>query len=223
MYKNNETMRLEEVKNLGINPNAILDIGAHTGQFYGWAKKVWPQSVIWMVESNEIHEGTLKNLTRNNNDEYLIAALGDEGREVTFYTRSDKPHTEGNSYYQESNWWDIQHLIQENTMTLQKLDDIFDDDSVFELIKLDTQGSELDILKGGENLCKRASIIVLEVSYVEYNKGAPSSDEILDFMNDFGFEEKMSIGEHISNEPQWQGIDVQKDLVFLNKKLDLNS
>jgi len=152
-----------------------------------------------------------------------LPALGDEEREVTFYTRSDKPHTEGNSYYEEVNYWDIQHLVQKNKITLQRLDDLFTDETTFDIIKLDTQGSELDILKGGENLCKRASIIVLEVSYVEYNKGAPSSDEILDFMNDFGFEEKMSIGEHISNEPQWQGIDVQKDLVFLNKKLDLNS
>ena len=49
MYRNNETMRLEEVKNLGINPTTILDVGAHTGQFYGWVKRVWPDSVIWMI------------------------------------------------------------------------------------------------------------------------------------------------------------------------------
>ena len=34
MYKSGESMRLNEVKILGIEPNAILDIGAHTGQFY---------------------------------------------------------------------------------------------------------------------------------------------------------------------------------------------
>ena len=90
-YKSGETMRLNEVKKLGIDPVAILDIGAHTGQFYGWAKNTWPSSVIWMVESNQIHEQTLKNLTADKNDEYLITALGDEEREVTFYTRKDKP------------------------------------------------------------------------------------------------------------------------------------
>ena len=217
-YKSGEVMRLSEVKNLGINPNAILDIGAHTGQFYGWAKPVWSDSVIWMIEANELHESILRNLTHNNNDEYLITALGDKEREVTFYTRSDKPHTEGNSYYQESNWWDIPQLIQESKVKLQTLDDLFTDDTTFEIIKVDTQGSELDILRGGENLCKRASAIILEVSYIEYNKGAPTSDEIIDFMKEFGFEEKMSIGEHYL-----EGDIVQKDLVFLNKKLDLNS
>ena len=141
MYRSGEIMRLNEVKELGINPTSILDIGAHSGQFYGWAKPVWPNSVIWMIEANHLHEDILKNLTDYNNDEYLIAALGDKEREVTFYTRSDKPHTEGNSYYEELNYWDIQHLVKKDKVTLQTLDDLFTDDTTFELIKLDTQGS----------------------------------------------------------------------------------
>ena len=95
---------------------------------------------------------------------------------------------------------------------LQKLDNIFTDDTTFEVIKMDTQGSELDIMKGGKNLCKRASIIILEVSLVDLNEGAPIYDEVAVFMDDFGFEERMSIGEH------YEGDEIiQKDLVFLNK------
>ena len=212
MYRSGEIMRLNEVKELGINPTSILDIGAHSGQFYRWAKPVWPNSVIWMIEANHLHEGVLKNLTDYNNDEYLIAALGDKEREVTFYTRSDKPHTEGNSYYEELNYWDIQQLVQKSTVKLQKLDDIFTDDTTFEIVKLDTQGSELDILEGGKNLCQRAPVIILEVSYIQYNKGAPTNEEVIEFMKDFGFEEKMSIGEHYNGDEI-----VQKDIVFLNK------
>ena len=213
-YKSGEIMRLEEVKNIGINPTAILDIGAHTGQFYGWSKRIWPNSVVWMIEANHLHENVLKNLTNYNNDEYLISALGDEEREVTFYTRSDKPGTEGNSYYEEMNYWDIQHLVQKSVVKLQRLDDLFTDNTIFELIKIDTQGSEIDIVKGGKELCKKSSVIILEVSYVEYNKDAPSSDEVIDFMSDLGFEEKMSIGEHYDGDKI-----IQKDLVFVNKNL----
>jgi FkbM family methyltransferase len=213
-YKSGETMRLNEVKELGIDPTSILDIGAHSGQFYGWAKPVWPNSVIWMVEANPLHEGVLRDITHNTNDEYVIAALGDEEREVTFYTRSDKPHTEGNSYYKEANYWDIPQLVQTSKVKLQRLDDLFTDDTTFEVIKLDTQGSELDILRGGKNLCKRASVIILEISNIEYNEGAPSGEEVIKYMNDFGFEEKMSIGEHYNGDEL-----VQKDLVFLNKSL----
>jgi len=209
-YKNGETMRLEEVRDLGIEPKAILDIGAHSGQFHGWSKRVWPDIGVFMIEANPLHKDTLNRLATENGDSFLISALGDEVREVTFYTRSDKPHTEGNSYYKENNFWDIPQLVQESKVTLKKLDDIFEDGAVFDLIKVDTQGSELDILKGGKNLVSKASAIILEVSYIEYNKGAPNQQETLDYMKKIGFEEKMSIGEHYNGEQI-----VQKDLLFL--------
>ena len=209
-YRDGETMRLEEVRDLGINPKAILDIGAHTGQFHGWSKRVWPDVGVFMIEANPLHEDTLNMLANENGDSCLIAALGDKVREVTFYTRTDKPYTEGNSYYKEHNYWDIPQLVQESKVTLKRLDDIFEDDAVFDLIKVDTQGSELDILKGGENLVSRASAIILEVSYIEYNEGAPSQQETLDYMKEIGFTQKMSIGEHYNGEEI-----VQKDLLFL--------
>ena len=211
MYRDGEGMRLTDIQ---LMPKDVLDIGAHTGQFYKWAKSVWPYCNVFMIEANYLHENTLLNLTLNTKDEYMISALGDEEREVTFYTRSDKPHTEGNSYYKEANYWDIPQLVQEKTVTLKKLDDIFDEGKVFDLVKIDTQGSELDILKGGEKLIRKATAVILEVAYIEYNLGAPTSDEVIKHMNNIGFEEIMSIGEH------YEGEEIsQKDLLFLNKEL----
>jgi len=213
-YRTGETMRLEEIKDMGINPNAILDIGAHTGQFHSWSKRVWPDVGVFMIEANPLHESVLDRIAMMNGDSYLITALGDEEREVTFYTRSDKPQTEGNSYYKEHNYWDIPQLVQKTKVNLQKLDNIFEDDAVFELIKIDTQGSELDIMRGGKELASKASAIVLEVAYIEYNEGAPNDKEITDYMNDVGFVEKLSIGEHYEGDKI-----IQKDLLFLNKEL----
>ena len=211
MYRDGEGMRLTDIQ---LMPKDVLDIGAHTGQFYKWAKSAWPYCNVFMIEANRLHENTLLNLTANTKDEYMISALGDKEREVTFYTRSDKPHTEGNSYYKEANYWDIPQLVQEETVTLKKLDDIFDKEKVFDLVKMDTQGSELDILKGGEKLISKATAVILEVAYIEYNLGAPTSDEVIKHMNSIGFEEIMSIGEH------YEGEEIsQKDLLFLNKEL----
>ena len=213
-YRTGETMRLEDVDKLGIHPSSILDIGAHTGQFHGWAKRVWSDVGIFMIESNSLHESALDKLAMMNGDKYLIAAMGDEEREVTFYTRSDKPHTEGNSYYKEANYWDIPQLVQESKVTLQKLDNLFENDSVFDIIKVDTQGSEIDILKGGKDLVSRAQAVILEVSFIPYNEGAPDSQETIDYMNEIGFEERMSVGEHYDGDTI-----VQKDLLFTNKEL----
>jgi|TARA_B100000073_G_scaffold121438_1_gene98729 FkbM family methyltransferase len=211
MYRDGEGMRLSDIQ---LMPKDVLDIGAHTGQFYKWAKSAWPYCNVFMIEANPLHQNTLLNLTANTKDEYMISALGDKEREVTFYTRSDKPHTEGNSYYKEANYWDIPQLVQEETVTLKKLDDIFDEEKVFDLVKMDTQGSELDILKGGKKLITKATAVILEVAYIEYNLGAPTSDEVIKHMNNIGFEEIMSIGEH------YEGEEIsQKDLLFLNKEL----
>jgi len=171
-----------------------------------------------MIESNEVHESTLKNLTTGKNDEYLIAALGDKEREVTFYTRKDKPHTEGNSYYKEANYWDIPQLVLESKVKLQRLDDLFTEDTEFELIKIDTQGSELDILKGGQNLVSKSSVVILEVSYVEYNSGSPLAEDVISYMKSINFDIYIEIGEHYSNEPQWKDVTVQKDLLFYRQE-----
>ena len=214
MYKSGEIIRLSEVKNIVSEPTTILDIGAHTGQFYHWAKNVWPTSTIWMIEANDVHEDTLRNLTMYSDDNYVIATLGDTERDVKFYTRSDKPYTEGASYYKEANYWDIPHLVLEIPKRLKRLDELFESDSYFQLVKLDTQGSELDILRGGENLCKKAEVIILEVSYVEHNEEAPLAEEAIEFMKDYGYSNHIEIGEHYSPEPQWKDIIVQKDLCF---------
>tara|TARA_R110000823_G_scaffold262260_3_gene382923 strand:- start:83 stop:730 length:648 start_codon:yes stop_codon:yes gene_type:complete len=213
MYKEGESMRLKDLRNIGFNPNTILDIGAHTGQFYGWAKNIWPKAFIWMIEANNYHEKTLKNLVSTSNDRYSIATMGDKKREVDFYTRKDKPHTEGASYYKEANYWDIPKLVMEIPKTLETLDNLFQEDTIFDLIKIDTQGSELDIIKGGLGICKKSSYIILEVATIEYNIGAPIESEIISFMDSIGFENMVTIGEHIDN----NNIIIQKDIVFKNK------
>ena len=210
-YRPGESMRLNEV-NKFIQPESILDIGAHSGQFYGWAKNVWPDVPIFMIEANPIHTEKLKSITKNNHDNYLITALGDTVRDVTFYTRKDKPWTEGNSYYKEHNFWDIPQLVLENKVTLKKLDDLFEDGAKFDIIKIDTQGSEKDIIQGGINLIHNATVLILELSYIEYNEGAPTATEVTNFLTEIGFEEKISIGEHYDGDKI-----IQKDIVFLNK------
>ena len=212
MYREGESMKLNSLKELGFSPKTILDIGAHKGQFYSWAKKVWPDAFIWMVEANDCHENILKNIVSSNNDRYTIATIGDKEREVNFYTRSDKPWTEGASYYKESNYWDIPHLVMEIPKILQPLDNLFTNDSHFDLIKIDTQGSELDIITGGKNICKKADYLLLEVALTEYNEKAPLKNEVMQFMENLDFENIMVIGEHIDHE----GNFVQEDIVFKN-------
>jgi hypothetical protein len=109
-------------------------------------------------------------------------------------------------------------LVLESKVKLQRLDDLFTEGTKFELIKLDTQGSELDILRGGKNTVSKSSAVILEVAYVEYNLGSPLAEEVIDYMKSIEFDIYLEIGEHYSNEPQWKDIIVQKDLLFYKKE-----
>jgi hypothetical protein len=94
-----------------------------------------------------------------------------------------------------------------------KLDDLFLPEDCFDLIKIDTQGSELDIIQGGMDLCKKASGIILEVAISPYNENAPLYDEVVEFMDDLGFEEKEQLFTHFT-----PGVIHQQDILFIKKQ-----
>ena len=106
---------------------------------------------------------------------------------MIFYKRKGDPTSTGNSFYKELTQFysdDQLDIINENGIML---DDLFEKESEFDLIKIDTQGSELDIITGGINLCKKAKGILLEVSLTQYNEGAPLYGDVVEFMKTIQF------------------------------------
>jgi hypothetical protein len=55
------------------------------------------------------------------------------------------------------------------------------------LLKLDVQGFELEVLKGGRRTLKLSEVVIMEVSLLPYNDGAPSFADVVGFMNEEGF------------------------------------
>jgi FkbM family methyltransferase len=188
-------------------PETILDIGANIGQFHKLAQLIFPSSYIFSVEANLECESYLRDITSN----YYIGLLAKDNSEYDFYGRIADPIGTGNSYYKELTHFysaDQLRIIKQQGI---KLDDLFTNDSTFDLIKIDTQGSELDIMTGGRNLCKKAKAILLEVSLTKYNEGAPLYDEVLKYMDNFGFEKKDILDEAFNHGSH------QQDILFLNR------
>lgn len=55
------------------------------------------------------------------------------------------------------------------------------------LLKIDTQGSELDILKGSEGLLVSIDYIYVEVSFTEFYAGQPTANQILSYLQFKGY------------------------------------
>jgi hypothetical protein len=54
-------------------------------------------------------------------------------------------------------------------------------------IKIDVQGYELEVLKGGVNTFKNTSYVILELSFDKFYEGQYNTSELFKMMEDLGF------------------------------------
>jgi len=191
-------------------PHRILDIGANIGQFHQIARALFPDSYIFSIEASTECEQYLQKIT----DQYFIGLLTKDNSVYNFYSRKDTGSGTGNSIYRElTSWYDDSNLevIQKKGT---QLDDLFTNDSMFDLIKLDTQGSELDIISGGTNICSKAKGMLLEVSLTRYNENSPLIAEVNEFMHNFGYVPKEILG--IGHHPK-TGEIIQNDILYIKR------
>jgi FkbM family methyltransferase len=168
-----------------------------------------------MVEANKNCEPELRKL----GSAYHIAALSDkEGTRVFF--RNDQKISSGESFYRERSVFFSDAKCATSEIETTTLDVLFPGRR-FDLIKADTQGSELDILKGGTALCSRASYILLEASVTNYNEGAPLLKDVLVSLDSMNYDlidicncayANHAVGKHYDDL-------CQVDVLFKNRKV----
>lgn len=189
-------------------PNSILDIGAHLGEFYNLAINTFPNSKIISIEAELDCAEQLLKINPNS----LIYLLAKDNKEYNWYKTSSNSKCTGNSIYKEiTQHYSGEELIIEKRKGIT-LKEVFLYET-FDLIKLDTQGSEIDILQGGIDIAKKAKGIIIEVSVKKYNEGAPLYEDVKKFMESINFLEKEILNEFIF------GNIYQKDILFINKNL----
>lgn len=213
----NSLNMINNLRKLNLEVSNILDIGAHFGEFAQDIHNLYPESYILMIEGNEKCESKLEELPFD----HCIALLSDSNKEVEFYLNSNNFCCTGSSYYKE-NSEHYKNFISQKVDTYT-LDEIVDSTGKkFDFIKLDTQGSELDILKGGSKTLGEAKYVLIECSSIKdkiYNEGAPHIDDVIEFMKNNNFSTYHVIDEHVypvSNSSIYSlGEVFQKDLLFI--------
>lgn len=168
-------------------PQSYLDIGANKGQTIEFIIKQLPSiKHIEMIEACESHRSDLEKITKKTGFPHYIEVLSDSIKSVKFFldNNPDRPNGSGNSYYPEDSIEYPNFNFEERITTTL---DIMYPNQQFDLIKMDTQGSELDIIKGGMNLISKAKGLILEENVVPYNIGAPLSHQIKEFLENNGW------------------------------------
>jgi len=187
-------------------PVTCLDVGANTGQFVTEWRKIFPNCEVTSIEPNPHCEKGLRKLGVN----YLQCAVSDKIGELELIVPKFKLNSKGGSFYKEINFNSVSDdQILKITVPVTTLDTLFSTKK-FDVIKIDVQGAELDVINGGVTTLINSSYIIIEVSLIPYNEGAPLADVIVRRMEDFNFFIQDIVGMHTNK----SGNTIQLDLLF---------
>ena len=147
-------MKAHEVK-------SVLDVGANVGHFSSILKHYIPEMDIFMIEGNPFCDMPLK----NTNLPYEICCLSDTEKFIKMFINKNNNVCTGSSYYKETTkHYDDADYVNVNTQLLDNvIQKKFRKQKAFDYIKLDTQGSEIDIMKGGPETTRQARYIQVEL------------------------------------------------------------
>jgi FkbM family methyltransferase len=197
---------LKKLKLFGFEPINILDIGANKGK---WSllvkKKVFPLANYTLIEAIDYDE--LSSINNFSNMTSMIVLLDEKVGKVIW----NEMRNTGDSIYKENtSYFDDCQKIERDTTTL---DITFQDKKYFDLIKIDCQGAEIPILKGGKNTILNTSVIILEMPFMgEYNIGVPNFYEHIKYMDEIDYQVYDIIEMHRAED-----ILIQIDIIFLKK------
>jgi FkbM family methyltransferase len=210
--------------NLDIEPQTIVEVGTHCGTEAIALKFKYPNSQVITYEADiQKHKRIKDNFIRHkleNEINFRTVGLSEKEGSTKFYKFIGYENDGADSLYPRYNddmksCYEVKINTLKNEMEDLKIDKI-------DLLCMDTQGSELSILKGLKERLNDINYIILEIPSVKmdtsyfkipegkdsvYN-GAGSSKEIISLLSKYGFKEVMRKKEN----------DLEDNVLF--KKID---
>lgn len=194
---------LTHLRSIGFAPRLIFDIGAHEGAFTQTCRRYFANAAVWAFEPNLGKRVALTTIA----DRIFTDVLLDTAGAVTYW-EAEIPEQSGNGLARERTNVPFRATIRQAVAI-----DTLVGGTIPDLVKLDTQGTELAILRGGRDSICHAESVIMEVSFRRYNDGAPLFAEALAFMADLDY-----CIVDIEDAYRAQGILVQSNALFLKKK-----
>lgn len=175
---------LNNLKKNGLNATQIVDIGAYKGEWTEELLKIYPNASYLMVEGNPERQVDLAAFVAKHKPadiKFEIALLGSTAGEQKAFHIMDTASSVLDEYVNPE-----AVTIQLTSHTVDQVARKHNFDAV-SLVKLDVQGYELEVLKGGAQILQTAEAVLMEVSLLDIHKDVPLLREVLNFMYEYGF------------------------------------
>lgn len=183
-----------------------MDIGANKGQFSKVANAFFDFDQTICFEPNEALNCYIAENNKTNHHIIENIALADHEDEVVFYLHQDETMNSivkaNPTVLKEEFPWDNPNAMRETTVKTITLDAYMERKELMNntfLLKIDTQGNELNILKQGIQTLKHTEICLLEYMFLSPCQTDYSFYELLDFMDANAFDCKGALS--ISKRP----------------------
>ena len=172
---------------------SILDVGANKGQFtLMLLKNNFEGNIMSFEPLKEEHESLIKvSLKKENWKVARRCALGNKNRVQKFHISGNRESSSLLKILQKHK--DLRpesKTIKTEKINVEKLDNFKKDISKLEknlLLKIDTQGSEIDVLKGASKVIKDIKCFFIEVSLVHLYKNQKLWLDIIKYMKKLNF------------------------------------
>jgi FkbM family methyltransferase len=166
----------------GFRPRVVLDIGAAKGVWSERAAGLFPEATFYLFDPLEESEPSLRALAgRDPRFHYFLMALGRERATLAINVARDP---EASSLLD----FPSQDQAVRRMVPVETVDGLLASGRIPspDLVKLDVQGFELEVLKGGSALFDAARVFVVEVSLFEFMPGCPLAHEVIAYFGQRG-------------------------------------
>jgi len=202
----------------------FVDVGANTGQTIDLVRKDFKNAKIYSFEPTPNLVNQLKDKYKKDTGVTISEkALADFDGESKFYVSTYSPtnsmlvpdielYTEIHSDRAD----DLKNL-KEIIVPVTTLSNWYKANNFAEridVLKIDTQGTELQVLKGAEDLLKdKIKIIILEIQFVNFYKGSPPYYKIFEFL----YNHEFNLLDFFNNMRLNNLEIIESDLIFLKR------
>ena len=179
-------------------PSAVLDVGANIGQFAVAAAKFFPQAAIFSIEPHpDIFRRLCHNVRKLPKVRTFQDALGDHQGSAALRINSHS-HSSSMLPLARQHREAFPKAVETSTaeVHLRTLDSLFAPIDLRPpvLLKLDVQGYEALVLRGGSETLRRISYVILEASFKPMYEGEILFLDLVQLMEEYGFRFSRPVG-----------------------------
>lgn len=175
----------------GLHFDTVVDVGANRGQFSTFARSALPECRIIAFEPLNGPATVFEKLFAHDARTRLVrTALGTTCGKLAMHVavKDDSSSPLAIGEVQRSTFGTEERAQVE--VSCGRLGDFLCDDDLGQrnLLKIDTQGYELEVMRGANDVLRRFTAIYCEVSFIELYAGQPLAGEVISYLYQNGFE-----------------------------------